>query len=249
MASPTTGRQGRRCTPGHTPGRPRRFAPALKALLEIGALRPPYGWTSARFREGVGSQMTDERVFDRVRTCRSATLRCRGPRSSGACPTIPWAGVRGSNRCPATAGTARPGRASGSLRAPAAWSRPTRRRRRVPYAELHCHSNFSFLDGASHPEELAEEAARLGLEALALTDHDGMYGVVRFAEAARAVGHADGVRGRADPGPDRVRTGTAGGRPGRAPTCWSWPGTPAATPGCAGPSAEAQLAGARRAPS
>ncbi len=58
----------------------------------------------------------------------------------------------------------------------------------VPYAELHCHSNFSFLDGASHPEELAEQAARLGLETLALTDHDGLYGVVRFAEAARAVG-------------------------------------------------------------
>jgi error-prone DNA polymerase len=58
----------------------------------------------------------------------------------------------------------------------------------TPYAELHAHSSFSFLDGASHPEELAEEAARLGLEALALTDHDGFYGVVRFAEAARAVG-------------------------------------------------------------
>ncbi|MEU5848204.1 error-prone DNA polymerase [Saccharopolyspora shandongensis] len=54
----------------------------------------------------------------------------------------------------------------------------------VPYAELHAHSNFSFLDGASHPEELAAEAARLGLEAIALTDHDGLYGVVRFAEAA-----------------------------------------------------------------
>jgi error-prone DNA polymerase len=54
----------------------------------------------------------------------------------------------------------------------------------VPYAELHSHSNFSFLDGASHPEELVEQAARLGLEAIALTDHDGMYGVVRFAEAA-----------------------------------------------------------------
>jgi error-prone DNA polymerase len=71
---------------------------------------------------------------------------------------------------------------------------PTVERRRgnspgtIPYAELHCHSNFSFLDGASHPEELAEEAARLGLEALALTDHDGFYGVVRFAEAATAVG-------------------------------------------------------------
>ena len=57
----------------------------------------------------------------------------------------------------------------------------------VSYAELHCHSNASFLDGGSHPEELAEEAARLGLEALAITDHDGMYGIVRFAEAARAL--------------------------------------------------------------
>ncbi|HEX5594509.1 MAG TPA: error-prone DNA polymerase [Micromonosporaceae bacterium] len=55
----------------------------------------------------------------------------------------------------------------------------------VPYAELHCHTNFSFLDGASHPEELVEEAVRLGLSALAVTDHDGFYGVVRFAEAAR----------------------------------------------------------------
>ncbi|MFT7645515.1 MAG: error-prone DNA polymerase [Candidatus Poriferisodalaceae bacterium] len=56
------------------------------------------------------------------------------------------------------------------------------------YAELHAHSNFSFLDGASSPEDLAVEAARLGLEAMALTDHGGFYGVVRFAEAAREVG-------------------------------------------------------------
>ena len=67
----------------------------------------------------------------------------------------------------------------------------------VPYAELHCHSNFSFLDGASHPEQLAEEAARLGLEALAITDHDGLYGVVRFAEAATGRRSADRVRRRA----------------------------------------------------
>ena len=60
--------------------------------------------------------------------------------------------------------------------------------KRFPYAELHAHSNFSFLDGASHPEELVEEAANLGLDAIALTDHNGFYGVVRFAEAARAVG-------------------------------------------------------------
>ncbi|MGN6502391.1 MAG: error-prone DNA polymerase [Pseudolysinimonas sp.] len=54
----------------------------------------------------------------------------------------------------------------------------------VPYAELHAHSAYSFLDGASSPEELLEEAERLGLHALAITDHDGFYGIVRFAEAA-----------------------------------------------------------------
>lgn len=58
----------------------------------------------------------------------------------------------------------------------------------VPYAELHAHSSFSFLDGASMPEKLAEEAARLGLHALALTDHDGLYGIVRMAEAAAVLG-------------------------------------------------------------
>ena len=60
----------------------------------------------------------------------------------------------------------------------------------VSYAELHCHSNFSFLDGASDPEVLVEEAVRLGLGGLALTDRNGFYGVVRFAEAARAHGLA-----------------------------------------------------------
>jgi error-prone DNA polymerase len=56
----------------------------------------------------------------------------------------------------------------------------------VPYAELHCHSDFSFLDGASDPESLIEEAVRLGLDALAITDHDGFYAASRFAEAAQA---------------------------------------------------------------
>ncbi len=55
----------------------------------------------------------------------------------------------------------------------------------VPYAELHSHSNFSFLDGASDPEDLIEEAVRLGLTALAITDHDGLYAAARFAEAAQ----------------------------------------------------------------
>jgi error-prone DNA polymerase len=70
-----------------------------------------------------------------------------------------------------------------------AYKQPEYARRRVrsavPYAELHTHSAYSFLDGASTPEELVEEAQRLDLRAIALTDHDGLYGVVRFAEAAR----------------------------------------------------------------
>jgi error-prone DNA polymerase len=96
---------------------------------------------------------------------------------------------------------------------------------RLPYAELHCHSNFSFLDGASHPEELVEAAARLGLDAIAITDHDGMYGVVRFAEAAKELdvrtvfgaelsfGLTEPQNGAADPEGQHLlllATGTAG---------------------------------------
>ncbi len=56
------------------------------------------------------------------------------------------------------------------------------------YVELHSHSAYSFLDGASQPEELAARAAELGYEALALTDHDGVYGSLEFAHAAKAFG-------------------------------------------------------------
>jgi error-prone DNA polymerase len=56
------------------------------------------------------------------------------------------------------------------------------------YVELHCHSNFSLLDGASHPEELVARAAALGMPALALTDHDAVYGGPRFVSAAREYG-------------------------------------------------------------
>jgi error-prone DNA polymerase len=114
--------------------------------------------------------------------------------------TDPW--ERGDPRARGLGGaqkTRRDGRASGSPSWNAGGDGPAWSRKRqpfeapasspdgvpgsgsVPYAELHCHSNFSFLDGASHPEELVTEAARLGLEALALTDHNGFYGVVRFA--------------------------------------------------------------------
>ncbi len=56
------------------------------------------------------------------------------------------------------------------------------------YIELHAHSAFSFLDGASLPEQLALEAAELGYPALALTDHHGVYGSMAFAQAARQQG-------------------------------------------------------------
>jgi error-prone DNA polymerase len=56
------------------------------------------------------------------------------------------------------------------------------------YVELHAHSAYSFLDGASAPEELAQAAAELGHEALALTDHDGVWGAMEFAQACRSFG-------------------------------------------------------------
>ena len=56
------------------------------------------------------------------------------------------------------------------------------------YAELHCHTNFSFLDGASHAEDLVDRAVELGYRALAVTDHDGFYGAVRFSQAAMEAG-------------------------------------------------------------
>jgi error-prone DNA polymerase len=112
-------------------------------------------------------------------------------------PNVPWSDIERTLSDRPPSGRARDLWIGDGNDSPA-WSRkrssyeppaePIRRAGEVPYAELHCHSNFSFLDGASHPEELAEEAARLGLEALALTDHNGFYGIVRFSEAARAVG-------------------------------------------------------------
>jgi error-prone DNA polymerase len=58
----------------------------------------------------------------------------------------------------------------------------------MPYVELHCHSAFSLLDGASHPTELAAAAAEGGHEALALTDHDSLGGAMELAHAAAALG-------------------------------------------------------------
>ena len=58
----------------------------------------------------------------------------------------------------------------------------------VPYVELHMHSHYSLLDGASSPDELVRTAVDQGHGALALTDHDGMFGAMEFARAARGAG-------------------------------------------------------------
>ena len=67
------------------------------------------------------------------------------------------------------------------------------------YVELHAHSAFSFGDGASLPDELALAAAEQGHEALALTDHDGVWGAMEFAQACRPQGVRP-IVGRGDDG-------------------------------------------------
>jgi hypothetical protein len=74
-------------------------------------------------------------------------------------------------------------------RRPQPLDRPPAPRKVVPrYAELHCYTNFSFLHGASHPDELAQRAAELGYAALAITDRHSLAGVVRAHVAAKDVG-------------------------------------------------------------
>ena len=65
---------------------------------------------------------------------------------------------------------------------------PTPRAAACDYVELRCRSAFSFLDGASNPEDLVARAAEQGHGALALADRDGLYGAPRFHAAARAAG-------------------------------------------------------------
>ena len=82
------------------------------------------------------------------------------------------------------------------------------------FAELHCHSNFSFLDGASAAEDLVERAVELGLSGLAVTDHQGLYGAVRFSAAAREAGlRADRRHGGRAARPGRPRSRAASSPP------------------------------------
>ncbi len=64
---------------------------------------------------------------------------------------------------------------------------PPRASSSIPYAELHCKTNFSFLEGASHPDELVYRAAELGYRALAITDRNSLAGVMRAHVAAKQV--------------------------------------------------------------
>ncbi|NCZ91875.1 MAG: PHP domain-containing protein, partial [Actinobacteria bacterium] len=122
---------------------------------------------------------------------------------------MPWSQLeaRLSDRAPAPDERGRDGRAPGSTTTNAGGDGPAFGRRRqpyqpidtgtpttgtprpvVPYAELHCLSHYSFLTGASSPEHLVHTAVALGLHAASITDRNGFYGVVRFAEAAREFG-------------------------------------------------------------
>ena len=75
-----------------------------------------------------------------------------------------------------------------------------------PYVELRCRSAFSFLEGASTPEDLAEIASQLGHEALALSDRDGVYGAPRFWKAARTSGLRPLVGAEVTISTERTRT-------------------------------------------
>jgi error-prone DNA polymerase len=80
-----------------------------------------------------------------------------------------------------------------------------------PYIELHAHSAFSFLDGASTPLELAGAAAALGYPALALTDHDGLWGSMEFAHCAKGLGLRPITGAELTLGVDGPKTGLSDG--------------------------------------
>ena len=84
----------------------------------------------------------------------------------------------------------------------------------VPYVELHMHSHYSLLDGASSPDELVRTAVEQGHAALALTDHEGMFGAMEFARAARARRASPHHRPRTDRLRARDRTRQ------HRPSCW-----------------------------
>ena len=148
-----------------------------------------------------------------------------------------WVGARDG-----TPGGARRGRSQSRRRIR---PRPDRPPARSSYVELHAHSAYSFLDGASLPEELAARAAELGYDALALTDHDGVYGSLEFAHAASTSAPRDHRRrGHASPG-GGARTSRCSARRSAA-TRTSAGSSPTRTPARASPAASASCSRPRR---
>ena len=222
-----------------------RFSGERDGADEVGGLAKPGCRAGMGYGAGEGHDGARiEQMFDTLAGWVGTTDRRAGARCSG-CSTA----SRAAPACRWTAPDADGGDSP-------AWSRKREDYRAaasspvrscsVPYAELHAHSAYSFLDGASTPEELVEEAVRLDLRAIALTDHDGLYGVVRFAEAAseldmRTVFGAelslgDGARTER-PGPARPAPAGAGPRAGGLP-----PAVPATGRGAPGRRREGQAA-------
>src|SRR5664279_2928995 len=114
------------------------------------------------------------------RTATRATTGAANPTAASSSPSAS-----------ASAGSCRGGMTDPEARARAEYAREVANeagsvravRARAPYVELHCHSAFSLLDGASHPAELVDRAVELGYHALAITDHDELGGIVAFAQA------------------------------------------------------------------
>ena len=86
----------------------------------------------------------------------------------------------------------------------------------MPYVELHCHSAFSFLDGASLPDELVAAALERGHTTLALTDHDSVSGSMEFAQAARDLGGLRPIHGAEVTVTDETSDAPAPPHPARA---------------------------------
>ena len=214
------GARRHRRAPGHlvppatSPGRPKMRRSLRQAQL-FAHFRRCIGvagvGTSVRYWGGWGSTTRPGPGANSKQPCPAGRSRRARPGESVVERRWRRAGVE--SQAPAVRGADRPDAGD-----PARLRAPT-----VPYAELHCHSNFSFLDGASHPEELAIEAARLGLEALG--DHRPRRllrrgALRRSGQGGRppdGVRHRDRAVGARHPvGPDPRPT-----RSGRSTPAWS----------------------------
>src|SRR5215469_17947316 len=183
--------------PGPGPGRQRRGQPA-EARCQWGGEPKRLGrggktaFGAARLGEPGARRRACGQDRDRPKATRDCGMNGQGTliRNGWDNPPVPWREFERRLSWGTGSTARRPGEPGGPPR-PAGLPRPLTRlpeepapEPALPWAELHCHSSYSFLDGASSPSDLVREAAARGLSALAITDHDGMYGVPQFAQAA-----------------------------------------------------------------